>query len=317
MSNVRLMQKADLEVSNLASHGKLNVEQSNEFIRLIRTQPTILNAARMQIMSAPERKINKIGFGSRILKPGVENTALSAGDRSVPVTSGLTLTTKEVMAEVRLTYDTLEDNIEGGSWGGSAPNGPVSGRPASGGLRDTIMALIAEKVAEDLEELAILGDTGSGDAYLALTNGYVALASTNVFDNSSAGINKAALRDAVKTMPDQYLRNRNQMRHFVSVDNEIDYRDTLAGRETAMGDSQFAGTGPIYGSAVAVSAVPQMPEDKGLLTHPKNLIWGIQRDISMEMDKDITSRTIIIVVTARVDFQIEETLAIVRTDNLT
>ena len=43
----------------------------------------------------------------------------------------------------------------------------------SGGIVDTIMTLIAERVAIDLEELAIRGDTTDSDPYLALTDGYL------------------------------------------------------------------------------------------------------------------------------------------------
>ncbi|MHC5879742.1 hypothetical protein ACYT69_12525, partial [Streptococcus pyogenes] len=55
---------------------------------------------------------------------------------------------------------------------------------------------------------------------------------------------------------------------------------------------------------------------QGLVTVPQNLIWGIRRDISVETARDIRSREIIIVVTARVGVQIDEADAIVRLDDL-
>jgi hypothetical protein len=59
-----------------------------------------------------------------------------------------------------------------------------------------------------------------------------------------------------------------------------------------------------------------MPESKGLYTDPLNLIFGIQRQVSMEFDKDITSRVYIIVLTARIAFQVEETNALVQYQNI-
>ena len=59
-----------------------------------------------------------------------------------------------------------------------------------------------------------------------------------------------------------------------------------------------------------------MPESKGLFTDPLNLIFGIQRQVSMEFDKDITSRVYIIVLTCRIDFQIEEAEALVEYENI-
>jgi hypothetical protein len=94
----------------------------------------------------------------------------AATDRSKPTTSQITLTTSEVMAEVRIPYEVLEDNIE------------------RGGMADTVLALIAERAALDLEELLILGDTASGDAYLALMNGILKRVTTNVVDAQNGSI---------------------------------------------------------------------------------------------------------------------------------
>ena len=59
-----------------------------------------------------------------------------------------------------------------------------------------------------------------------------------------------------------------------------------------------------------------MPEEQGLLGNRQNFIWGIQRDVMIETDKEITEQAFVIVVSARVDFQIEEELAVVRYSNL-
>ena len=315
-SNSQIIRKADMVVGDLASGGLLNEEQTNAFIRKLIVQPTILRLARLVTMRAEKRQINKIGFGSRILRPGVEGTGLSVGDRSKPTTEQILLDTNEVIAEVRLTYDVIEDNIERGNIGIGGANGPNSGRPVSGGIKDTIVTLMAEQAATDLEELAILGDTGSGDAYLAILDGYLKQASANVFDNGAAGVSKALWKEGIKTMPDQYLRNRAAMWHMASVDNETEYRDTLASRETAGGDSIIQGNNQVFGFGIPVLPVSLMPEAQGLLTNPLNLIFGIQRDISIEVDKDVSARQFIIVLTAKVDFKIEEPEAVVKYDNI-
>ena len=59
-----------------------------------------------------------------------------------------------------------------------------------------------------------------------------------------------------------------------------------------------------------------MPEDKGIFCNPLNLIMGIQRQIMMEFDKDITTREYIIVLTVRLDFQVEEAEAAVVYNNI-
>jgi len=311
-ANSTLLQKADWAIGDLtANSGLLNPEQANAFIRKLLIQPTLLAQARRVVMNAPTRKINKIQFASRILKAGytaglsrtLDDTANR--ERSKVTTEQIELNTKEVLAEVRLPYEVIEDNLERGNIGLSRDGGGAS----SGGIVSTIMDLIAERAALDLEELAILGDTGSADPYLALTDGYLARFTSNIVDAGGANISRTIMKNGSKTMPTQYRRNRAQMRHFLSTEQEIEYRDTLANRETSQGDAQLQSTSTVYAAGTPVEGVGLMPGEQGLLTHPLNLIFGIQRQIHIESDKDIQAREYIIVLTARVDMQVEEELA--------
>ena len=59
-----------------------------------------------------------------------------------------------------------------------------------------------------------------------------------------------------------------------------------------------------------------MPDDEGIFTHPHNLLFGIQRRITMEFDKNISQRVFIIVMSARVALQVEETDAAVLYTNI-
>lgn len=316
-ANSELLRKADITISDLTSNGGLlNPEQANTFIRKLLQQPVLISQVRRVVMNSPTRKVNKIQFANRILKAApaqVAGTALSSGDRSKVTTEQITLNTKEVIAEVHLPYDVIEDNIERGNIG---LHQDVGGSPASGGLKDTIMTLIAERAALDLEELALLGDTSSGDSYLALTDGWLKRATTNVVDAGGAVISRRILTDGMKTLPSQYRRNRAALSHYLSTEQEIDYRETLAQRETPQGDAQAQGVAPIYAAGAQVSGVPLMPSASGLMTNPLNLLFGIQRQIQVETDKDIRARVYIIVLTARVDFQIEEEEAVVKYTNL-
>ncbi len=312
-SNEQLMQKADLAVSDLVSDGGLlNPEQANTFIRKLLVAPSIIRQVRRVVMRAPTRKINKIQFASRILRPAVSATALSSGDRSKPTTEQIQLDTNEVIAEINLPYDVIEDNIERGNIG---PHVGGSG-DMTGGLKDTIMTLIAERAAIDLEELGLLGDTASGDPYLAQDDGWLKRLTANVVDASNQSISRRILTDGMKGLPSQYRRNRAGLAHFLSTEQEIDYRETIASRETAEGDAQTRSTTPVYGAGAPVSGVGQMPGAQGILCNPLNLLFGIQRDIHVETDKDIRARVYIIVLTARVAFQVEEELAAVKYINL-
>ena len=317
--NSQLLQKADWAIGDLtANSGLLNPEQANAFIRKLLIQPTLLAQARRVVMNAPTRKINKIQFASRILKAGytaglsrtLDDTANR--ERSKVTTEQIELNTKEVIAEVRLPYEVIEDNLERGNIGLSRDGGGAS----SGGIVSTIMDLIAERAALDLEELALLGDTGSADPFLALTDGYLARFTSNIVDAGGANISRTIMKNGSKTMPTQYRRNRSQMAHYLSTEQEIEYRDTLANRETSFGDGQHQSVSTVWAAGTPVEGVGLMPGDTGIMTHPLNLIFGVQRQIHIESDKDIQAREYIIVLTARVDMQVEEELAGVKYINL-
>ncbi len=310
-SNQSLIQKADLALADLAANGGLlSPEQTDRFIQTLIESPTILNAARVVSMNGPQKKINKIGFGSRVLRRAVSGTALADSQRAKPDLGQITLNTKEVIAEIHLPYDVLEDNIEGGNI--SAAMGT-----SAGGLQDTLVSLLGSRAALDLEELAILGDTSNQtDEYLSLTDGFLKLANHHVVDAQNATLSKDIFKAAIKAMPDKYLRVRSDVNFFVSVDNETEYRDTVANRVTGLGDAALVTASALAAFGSPIVAAPLMPNQKGIYTNPNNLIFGVQRRVNIEYDKDIRARKFIVVLTARVDFQIEEPDAVVQIINL-
>jgi len=299
-----IIEKADLAVSDLiGTGGYLNPIQANTFIRMLIDQPTMINEIRTVPMNAPRMEINKIGFTSRILNVApASGTALAANLRAKPTTEKVTLTTKEVIAEVHIPYDVIEDNIERGA------------------LEDTIMALIAERAALDLEELIILGDTdyGTADPYLDLVDGILKQASQHLVDYGAAGstISKTVFKDMLKAMPNKYLRDRNSMRYYVSPDVETEYADSLANRQTPLGDTKVTGWMPNYAYGIQVKPVALMPDHDAIFTYPKNIIFGVQRQIMIETDRDIRSRVLIVVLTMRLDLKFEEDDAVVKATGL-
>jgi len=310
MSQV-LSQRADLALAGLTSNGGiLSAEQNDRFIRLLIDQPTMIGLVRAVPMNAPEMKLNKIGFGSRILKVAPQGTVpyqaddgtndryLLAADRSAVTTSHINLTTKEIMAEVRIPYEVLEDNIERGD------------------LQNTILTLIAERAALDLEELLIKGDTASGDNYLALMNGILKRITSNVVDAASGTIALGTFNNLKKAIPTRYRRNMGAMRFFSSMDRESDYRVTVASRGTDLGDALMTSNVPLPVLGVPLVSAALMPNANIVLSDPKNVIFGVQRNIRIEQDRDIRSREIIIVLTCRVGITIEEETAMAKVINL-
>ena len=305
--------RADLAISDLtAQSGILQPMQANRFIDMILEEPTILKQARLERMTAPKMIINRMGFGSRVLRAartvggqldaGGNDRYLRAADRAKPDFGSLELNSHEVMAEVRINYETLEDNLE------------------RGGFEEHLMRSLAARVAVDLEEWALWADTASADPYLALTDGWMKRANAHVLDNDGAGLTPDVFAMAQKTLPQKYARLLPQMRGFISVHNLISYQQAVARRISGYGDSTVQNGGAKVAFGLQLESAPMLAAQgsgqQGLVTVPQNLIWGIRRDISIETARDIRSREIIIVVTARVGTQIDEVDAVVRLDDL-
>jgi hypothetical protein len=305
----KLSAKADLALSELTSNGGLlNPVQNDVFIQQLMDQPTMLRAVRTVPMNGPTMKINKINFGQRILHPatqtggqedtGVNDRWLVKANRSSVQTEQVSLSTKEVIAEVRIPYEVLEDNIEQGS------------------LADTILAMIAERAALDLEELLIMGDTASGDAFLAVADGILKMSTLNIVDATGQTGHINTFNNLKKALPTRFRRNLNVMNYFSSMDFESDYRVQLAGRQTPGGDSWTTTGGPLPVMGVGLQGVALMPMGQILFANPQNFIFGIQRNVRIEQDRDIRAREVVIVLTARIAIAVEEKRAIAKAINV-
>jgi len=301
MTNPRsIIEKADLSVAQMiADGGYLNPEQSDTFYRRLIDEPTFLSNVRTVQMKSPRQNIDTIGFGSRVLRAApTSGISLKADERVRPSIGQVNLATEEVIAEVRIPYDALEDSIERGN------------------LSNTIMQMLVSRVSLDLEELLINGDTTSNDPYLALFDGALALAGHTVDGAAFTAIDKDVFKAALQEMPTQYMRNIAAMNFMMSWHNVIEYRDTLAARATGAGDDFYLNRPSVFAFGVPIAPAALMPNNSVLFSYPQNIIFGIQRDIMIETDKDITSRVLIIVLTMRVAIQAEEADAIVKVDNI-
>jgi hypothetical protein len=307
MDNRTVLEKADLALADLTNGGGLLLPaQAQKFMRLLIKQSILLQQATVVPMASPKQQTSKIKFGSRVLRPGQEATALTAAQRVIPDLSQVELDAKLFKAEVRLSDEVLEDSIERGE------------------LRQTIMEMMAEAIARDMEEVVINGDVVATDPFLATLDGILKQATSNVVDAAGTPMAKELLRDLLKTLPSEYLRDKSQMRYLTSVDADLDYRDSLAERATAVGDKFLEGEAPVLYSGVPLQPIPLFPENLGttqdqtniLLCNPKNIHVGIWRQIRVESDRDISEGTLKIVTTLRFDVKYAEETGVAKAINV-
>jgi hypothetical protein len=300
--NRTILSKADLALADITgANGVLQPAQADSFMRLLINESKIMKMATVTPMKAQSQFINKIRFNTRILRAGQEATPLPLSDRSKPNFTNVQHDAKLFKAEVRLSQETLDDNIEGER------------------LRDTIMSIMAGAISRDMDEVIVKGDTASSDTFLATFDGMLKSATSNTVAAGTVTLNKGIFRDMLKTM-----RDKGRMAFLTSVDAEIDYRDSLSDRMTLVGDKALAATGeesaPVGYSGIPVIDVPLFPENLGggtnetnvILTDPKNIDVGIWRQITIETDKDISAGVLVIVATLRFDMKYQEETAVVK-----
>ncbi|MHB1843387.1 MAG: phage major capsid protein [Deltaproteobacteria bacterium] len=307
MDNRTVLEKADLALADLTTGGgMLQPAQAQKFLRILIKESVLLKQATVVPMRSPKQLIEKIRFAGRILRAGSEAVALQPADRAKPDLGLVELDAQLFKAEVRLNNEVLEDSIERAQ------------------LRQTIMQLMAEAIARDMDDVIVSGDTVSADPFYAKLDGILKQASANVVDAGVQPTSKLVLRDMLKSMPSEFLRNKKELRFFTSVESEIDYRDSLAERATVVGDRFLEQDVPVMYSGVPLLSVPMFPETLGagknttsiLLTDPKNIQVGIWRNIRIETFKDVPAGVLIIVATLRFDVKFAEELASVRAINV-
>ena len=306
MNQAELLQKA-LETADLiAGGGELNPEQSDKFITYLKDLSVMARDARQVPMKARKKDINKIGIGSRASVPATEGQDPNV--RKKPTLSRVTLDTVEIMTPFEVTYDVFEDNIEGEN------------------LEDSIIKIFATQIATDHEELYIMGDQNSSDTYLALLDGWRVLANAggHVYNHGGSGVSTTVLAKLLDEMPEQYLRDYNDLRFYVNPKFEHAYKRLLGQRPTALGDKLLLeNEGAMY-SGIPIVRVPIIPSNIQktigstsctdltfvILTLKKNLITGIHRGMTLERDKNIFSRTRQYAFTSRIACNFEEVDAV-------
>lgn len=241
LSNEALVEKAVIVADNLATGGKLNNEQSNQFIDYVMDQSKLKNNARILRFRAENLDIDKLGIGRRAAVPKAE--AVDPGVRRGVTPSKVTLTPKEIMVPFEIGDNFRELNIEGDA------------------VEDRVIQMFAKQTGNDTEELCLLGNTlgpavtqdvtddgGVTDKYvkdtfLALTDGWQKLTdSAHIVNAGGANIGSSIFGQAIRAMPTKFRRDKSQLRFFMSSDLAQIYYEKLSTRATNLGDAAAAGS---------------------------------------------------------------------------
>lgn len=313
----QILAKADMALADLATGGLMNPEQSDNFIRILAQDTNLLNDVRTIRMARPKMTVNKLDLASRALRvanqgtissplSGEEGTrALARADRTKITTSKVELDTYEVIAEVNLPYEVLEDNIEGGAIDNTR-------------FQQTVLDKLAERIRIDIEDVMINGDTGSGDSFLAQRDGVIELATSNIVNNSGAALDAVTFNEMHQSLPDKFKRVIDRYKFYVSHNKRLQYMMQVAQRQTGLGDSVLVGgSGTNFAPfGTPLIGVASMPSGTALMLDPSNILFGVQRNMRLEFDRDTRERVLVMVFTMRFDFKLEQEDMVVKATNI-
>ena len=225
-----------------------------------------------------------------------------------PSFSKVELDTVEIMTPFEITYDVFEDNIMGEN------------------IEDEIIKLFAQQIATDHEELYIMGDTGSPDTFLALTDGWRKIADTqgHKYEHGGGGVSTDVLGELLDLLPEKFLRDYADLRFYASPKLEHAYKRLLGQRPTPAGDKFLLSEEQATYAGIPLVRVPVIPSNLTetiggtpytdltfvFLTPRKNLITGIHRSMTLERDKNIFARVRQYAFTTRIDCAFEEADAV-------
>ena len=276
-------------------------------------ESTLLKSVRKLTMNRSRVEIPRMSLGSRVMRashPGSHNESYpyyAAGQPAfapdlptapgtlngdpvgletgaterlvVPEFSTIVLQSSKLVLPWAITEEFLEDN------------------PEQGAAEQRIATIMGIQAANDLEDLGLNGDETSTDALLRANDGYLiqAVGAGGNIVPALGAFTTNSFETVLRAMPTKYRRNLRQLRFIVHPDTWMDYVQSIAARQGNMADQYLSGLvgDPTYGG-IPIMASPFMPDPSVvsatdvniLLTHPDNLIFGVEREMKMRKTMD-------------------------------
>ncbi len=204
-SNREIMKDAITSAGTLqieGAGGLLSPEQSKKFISYMVDNSAIMKDIRVETMHAPEKQLDLMLVGSRLLRKPTEATALS--DLTGITTRRKELRSVKVGLTADISTDFLEDNIEGTD------------------AKERIAKELAMQFGNDLTDLFINGDTdavGDDASFLTIGDGIVKQAKTSTATHKYDLTGQSDYQGVIfpgmlSLMPNQFKRDRASMRFY-------------------------------------------------------------------------------------------------------
>jgi hypothetical protein len=303
-----------------AGSGILRPEQARRFIDYVWDATVLAKDGRRVTMRANTMELEKVNVGERVIRAAAQ--AIGNYDNTGAQFSKVELSTRKIRLDWEVSAEALEDGIEGAA------------------LEDTLVRLMTNAFANDIEDLAINGLGTGNNSFLNIMEGFVNREKTNgdahealvtVADNAWT---PEVMQQIILAMPRKYRAIKSNLKFYAGTDafqgivkNNGTLSDAIAealgknGNTQANTQAYLDGQGQTFGGArttrvlgIDVQEVPYYPEGFVDLTFPQNRIWGFQRDITVNREYKPKKDTVEYTVFVRFGVQWEEEDAIAFAD---
>ena len=243
-ANEELIEKT-IATSDLLTGGLLNPIQQTQFVTLVKKFSVLLPVSRFIRMPRPLMDIDKLWIGEPVTESVDEAT--DTGNLSRAKFQRIVLRAQKLRSAWNITTEVLQGNIEQNEF------------------EQTIMNTMVERIATDLEDLAINGDVSTAgttprDRLLRRLDGWnVQTESAHIVDAKGASIQKGIWSEMKRRMPKQY-KNDPGLRWLVGDAIATDWADVVSDRGTILGDAALQGA-EMSPLGTPMIRVPLIPDD--------------------------------------------------------
>lgn len=298
-----------------------------QFVRKMEDRTVILPESRFIGMDAQQVDIDRTGFIGRVLRSGSANDGssrtLGTGEFATVSTQTNKLIAKELQAVTSLRDRALRRNIEGGNFEG------------------TLVDLFGEAAGRDMEEFALLADSGrtfAADDVLSQTDGWLKLAANRIYGGSGGAFDydpedaekdnpEVIFQALLEALPKKFLGNTSDWRIYVPWGLFDSYHDVLKKRNTTLGDQAQQSSFPrlpwkgmwvVYAPLLerivpAQDAVGETANEDhevwgqvAALQNPDNMAWGVYHEVTVEDEREAKERRTDFVLTMEADAHYED-----------
>ena len=303
--NTDSMEKA-IDTTDL-SGGVLPRDLFDEFFQEVQNETVVLDRIRTVDLPREKMTIPKIGVGERLMEAQSERSSNSEDDSVT--TDGVDMDAVKTAIYWSLPQESVEDVVDD--------------------VPDIVMGQMEQQFAVDAEDLGANGDE-SASGFEAINDGWFTIAESRgspVYYHDDAGdgtgtnqpVNTEMFDGAIRTLDSKYLRTDPVF--LVNTKHVQQYFGQLESRNDGIGVAVLQGDTDVNPFGYDIVASPVFPENEALFTAPENLIWGLHRDVELDVleesdeihEQDLFAKYAL---RARHDYQIEDEDGVVRIEGI-